>query len=90
MSTQPTIEKCPRCGDVSRLRPKLVLIDEAWVYAPGKDPRLRYFADLRVDAVRSENLREKPLEQFVDGYFCDACGLAFVPDESMEWTRRRS
>ena len=89
MSTQPQIEKCPRCGDASGLRPKLVLIDETWVDAPGKDSRLRYFADLRVDAVRSENRREKPLEQFVDGYFCDRCGLAFVADESLEWTRRR-
>jgi hypothetical protein len=60
------IESCPVCGETSTVRPKLVLIDEAWVPAPGKDVRLAYFADLRADDVEPENLREGPLEQFID------------------------
>jgi hypothetical protein len=64
-------EVCPLCGETSAVRPKLVLIDEAWLPAPGKDPRLAYFADLRVDDVQPKNLREQPLEQFIDGFYCD-------------------
>jgi hypothetical protein len=85
----PNEEKCPRCGEVSAVRPKLVLIDEAWVYEPGKDPRLAYFADLRVDDVRPENLRSRPLEQFIDGYFCEKCGHAFVSEAGLNEARRQ-
>jgi hypothetical protein len=89
MSSASGRETCPRCGDASAIHPKLVLIDETWVDEPGKDPRLRYFADLRVDAVRPEALRPRPLEQFIDGYFCARCDQAFVSDETLEAYRRR-
>jgi ribosomal protein S27AE len=82
-------EKCPRCGDSSSVRPKMVLIDEAWVCEPGKDPRLAYWADLRVDDVRPEILKARPLEQFMDGYFCEKCGHAFVSEAGLKETRRR-
>ena len=82
-------EACPLCGDTSAVRPKLVLIDEAWVAAPGKYPRLKYFADLRVDDVRPENIRERPLEQFVDGFYCDRCKKGFVSEEALKENRRR-
>jgi len=81
------IEACPFCGETSRVRAKLVLIDEAWVPAPGKDPRLKYFADLRVDDVKAQNLREQPLEQFVDGFHCDRCNKGFVSDEVLKEKR---
>jgi hypothetical protein len=29
-------------------------------------------------------LRARPFDQFVDGYFCEACGYAFVADEASE------
>jgi hypothetical protein len=82
-------EVCPQCGTTSGLRPKLVLIDEAWVYSPGKDPRLAYLADLRVDDVQPDKLRPQPLEQFIDGYFCENCGQAFVLEEDLKKTRRQ-
>jgi hypothetical protein len=66
-----------------------VLIDEAWIPAPGKDPRLAYFADLRVDDVRPENLREPPLEQFVEGFYCDRCDKGFVSEDKLKAARRR-
>jgi hypothetical protein len=59
------------------------MIDEAWVAEPGKDPRLKHFVDLRVDDVRPELLSDHPLEQFVEGLYCDACGHGFVPDDSL-------
>jgi hypothetical protein len=74
MSASCTTEKCPSCGETSAVRPKLLLIDEAWVSEPGKDERLKYSADLRVDDVEPGNLRPEPQEQFIDGYYCNRCG----------------
>jgi hypothetical protein len=82
-------EICPVCGESSALRPKLLLIDEAWVPAPGKDSRLAYFADLRVDDVQSQNVRGRPLEQFIDGFYCDRCNKGFVSEEVLKEGRRR-
>jgi len=48
-----------------------------------------YFADLRVDDVQAENLREAPLEQFIDGFFCDRCKKGFVSEEGLKENRRR-
>jgi ribosomal protein S27AE len=89
MSIVQDRDRCPRCGDAAAVRPKLVLIDEAWVYAPGKDPRLAYLADLRVDDVKPDSLRPRPLEQFIDGHFCDKCGHAFVLEAELNETNRR-
>ena len=80
---------CPLCGESSAVRPKLLMIDEAWIPAPGKDPRLAYFADLRVDDVEAQYLREHPLEQFIDGFYCDRCKKGFVSEEGLRDGRRR-
>jgi hypothetical protein len=82
-------EACPLCGQVSGVRPKLVLIDEAWIPAPGKDSRLEYIADLRADDISPENLSGPPLEQFVDGFYCDRCRKGFVSEDKLKPTRRR-
>ena len=71
------------------MRPKLLLIDEAWVPAPGKDPRLKYARNLRVDDILPEHLRQKPLEQFLDGYYCDRCNIGFVSDDVLNPNRVR-
>ncbi len=81
MTEKPNnLEPCPSCGASSLLRQKLILIDEAWVPATSKDPRTEYFTDLRVDDVKAENLRDHPLQQFVDGFYCDQCKKEFIPD----------
>jgi hypothetical protein len=67
----------------------LLLIDAAWKPAPGVDPRLAYFADLRVDDLRPENMGESPREQFVEGFFCDRCGKGFVPESALHSERRQ-
>jgi hypothetical protein len=82
-------EICPVCGETSTVRPKLVLIDEAWAPAPGKDPHLAYFADLRVDDIQPERLLDHPLKQFIDGFYCDRCNKGFVSDEVLKEGRRR-
>jgi hypothetical protein len=71
------------------VRPKLLLIDEAWVPAPGKDARLAYFASLRVDDVQDQALRQHPLEQFIDGFYCGKCNKGFVSENVLNEGRRR-
>jgi hypothetical protein len=63
MNAPASVEKCPLCGSTSNIRPKLLLVDEAWVPAPGKDSRLAYFADLRADDVLPQHLKQRPLER---------------------------
>jgi|LakMenEpi03Aug12_release.lakeMendotaPanAssembly.Ray.scaffolds.fasta_scaffold3774887_1 hypothetical protein len=82
-------EKCPTCGSSSTLRDKILLIDEAWVSERNLDPRLRYFSDLRVDELRPEVVRTEPMSQFVDGYYCEACGKGFVGNAALGDTWRK-
>lgn len=76
-------EKCPICGSSSALRDKILLIDEAWVSERNLDPRLRCFSDLRVDELRPDKVRAEPMSQFVDGYYCEACGKGFVSNAAL-------
>ena len=89
LNSGANIEPCPLCHESAAVRPKLLLIDEAWVDAPGKDPRLKYFANLRVDDLKPEETRSAPFEQFVSGFYCDRCGRAFVSDEKLSDRHRR-
>jgi len=77
------LEKCPRCGDHSAVRAKLVLIDEAWVPAAGKAHEA-YHQDVRVDDLEPDRVRAAPLEQFVDGCYCESCGIGYVPDDALK------
>ena len=85
---QSVFESCPLCDSAASVRPKLLLIDEAWVERPGVDARLAYFADLRVDDLKVEAVRSEPLSQLVDGYYCSACGRGFVGDAVLKDARR--
>ena len=86
--SQRAFESCPLCGSDASVRPKLLLIDEAWVQRPGVDARLAYFADLRVDDLKAEAVRSEPMSQFVDGYYCNACGKGFVGDAVLKDSHR--
>ena len=86
--SQTAFEPCPLCGSVASVRPKLLLIDEAWVQRPGVDARLAYFADLRVDDLKKEAIQSDPMSQFVDGYYCSECGKGFVGDAVLKDSRR--
>lgn len=85
----PPPEACPWCRKHSALRRKLLLIDEAWNPGADGDPRDAWFADLRVDDVEPARLRAHPLEQFVDGYYCDDCGRGFVAEDLLAPDSRR-
>jgi hypothetical protein len=83
------IEPCPLCKSAEGVRPKLVLIDEAWTDPPGVEARAKYAADLRVDDVEREFVKDDPLQQFVDGFFCEDCGKAFVSEDRLREGHRR-
>ena len=82
------MEACPHCGKVSEVRTKLVLVDAAWVPSPGVDSRLAHIASLRADDLKSEHKRDGPLEQFVDGFYCESCDKGFISDESIKDNHR--
>lgn len=70
------LRNCPQCGNTECIREKLLLID-------GKLHPNSCRSNLRVDQVLKEKLKESPLEQFIDGFFCDKCGHGFIPDSSL-------
>jgi hypothetical protein len=89
MNATSPLEPCPVCNDTAGLRPKLLLIDEAWVPAPGKDSRLAFVVNLRVDDLLPEHVKSAPLEQFVDGFYCEACKKGFVTEAVLRLDRRQ-
>ncbi len=80
-------EICPRCGEASEVREKLLLIDEAWIPTPDIDPRLKYASNMRVNYVDLKNRRAEPLEQFVNGYYCDHCDKGFISETVLNLTQ---
>jgi hypothetical protein len=89
MSLNPNFEPCPVCASDASVREKLVLIDDAWLPDNDKDPREAYFADLRVDDLAPNVVKQSPLHQFVDGFFCEKCGKGFVSENSLKESQRR-
>ena len=65
----------------AEVRAKKLLIDARWGSTSALDRRLYYYSDLRIDWVRGEELNEAPLEQFLDGFYCNSCGVGFITDE---------
>ncbi len=74
-------ECCPLCLSVQSVRPKMLLISEAWENAGSTDRRVLFGPPLRVGAIKSEYRFEPPLEQFIKGYYCDQCEKGFASEE---------
>lgn len=70
---------CPKCASGKCVVPKLLLVGKQ-----SPDPeRCGYqrLDQLAIDELVPECVKFKPLEQFVEGYFCTLCGVGFVPDD---------
>jgi hypothetical protein len=87
------MESCPRCGSVQHVRPKGILIGAA-------SPKKRFNGEekagyqrldqLAVDECKPALLKAAPLEQLVDGFYCDHCGVGFVTSEIVQGVDRSS
>jgi hypothetical protein len=77
-------EACPGCGSASRVREKLLPIDAFnagnFLDNPNERSGCACHGDLSVDGLRPEYVEDGPLQQFVLGLYCDACGKGFVPE----------
>lgn len=75
------MESCPRCGSTQHVRHKAILIGAA---SPEKrfngeeKAGYRRLDQLAVDECDPAELKPAPLEQLVDGFYCDGCGVGFV------------
>ncbi|WP_156684296.1 hypothetical protein [Pseudomonas sp. Leaf127] len=81
------MQSCPRCSSVQYVRPKHMLIGAA---SPKKrfngEERAGYqrLDQLAVDECKPDLMNAPPLEQFVDGFYCDQCGVGFVASEIVQ------
>jgi hypothetical protein len=72
---------CPQCDTNKHLIGKMILIGARSPRAIfGEEEMCGYKRkdQLAIDECQPELLRGAPLQQFVDGYFCAACGIGFV------------
>ncbi|WP_236207810.1 hypothetical protein [Pseudomonas tohonis] len=85
------IESCPRCCSFQHVRSKVILIGVA-------SPKKRFDGEekagyqrldqLAVDECKPELLNATPLEQLVDGFYCDHCGVGFVTSDLLQGVER--
>lgn len=68
---------CPRCKSVARVRRKLISFVRDWSYAVRPtDPSHGHITVSSPDARTSD----EHSGSFLNGFYCDACGIGFVPD----------
>ena len=77
-------EACPKCDSAAQLRSKWLLIDAHDPARAQRHPHTRGACacegDLGVDGLKPELVADAPLQQFVSGLYCEACGIGFVPE----------
>jgi len=76
------IEACPRCETTDRIRVKLILIDASDpVHVDGKHcVRCSCLGDLSVSDLKSEFVASGVSAQFIEGLYCERCGVGCVPE----------
>ncbi|MCS4249970.1 hypothetical protein [Pseudomonas sp. BIGb0164] len=84
VSVSGCIEPCPRCGSLQHVRSKAMLIGAA-------SPKKRFDGEEKVGYQRLDQLavyeckpallNASPLEQLVDGFYCDHCAVGFVTSD---------
>lgn len=74
-------ESCPRCGSVQYVRPKAILIGATSPkkrFGGEEKAGYRRLDQLAVDECDPAELKPAPLEQLIDGFYCDSCEVGFV------------
>jgi len=86
MSVNTVPEVCPKCLSDLHIRPKILLIGKASPAALFPEERAGYRRSdqLAIDECKAESLQPSPFEQFIEGYYCENCGIGFVPDSMIK------
>ncbi|WP_248741332.1 MULTISPECIES: hypothetical protein [unclassified Pseudomonas] len=74
-------EACPRCGSAHAVRPKSILIGAASpskLFPEEEKTGYRRLDQLAIDECEPQSLNAPPLEQFINGLYCDQCAIGFV------------
>ena len=85
------MEPCPRCGSLQHVRSKAILIGAA---SPKKrfdgEEKVGYqrLDQLAVDECMPALLNASPLEQLIDGFYCDHCAMGFVTSDLVQGVER--
>ena len=79
--SQDTI--CPKCQTDINVYSKTLLIEDV---LNAETPR----SHLRVDQVKKEFIKQAPLEQFIDGLFCEKCDCGFIPNSYLKCTKKKN
>lgn len=81
--TTPPAE-CPNCASNKDVHEKVLLINKLNAEHLEQQPEERSSCacegDLSVDGSKPEFVADGPLQQFVAGLYCEACGTGFVPE----------
>ncbi|WP_411879403.1 hypothetical protein [Polaromonas sp. YR568] len=77
-------DECPNCASSKNVREKLLLINPLNAghleQRPGERSSCACEGGLSVDGLKPGFVAEAPLQQFVAGLYCEACGTGFVPE----------
>jgi hypothetical protein len=80
--------ECPNCASGKNVREKVLLIDklnaEHLKHHPNERSSCACEGGLSVDGLKPEFVADGPLQQFVAGFYCEACGTGFVPEEMVK------
>ncbi|MDR2213035.1 MAG: hypothetical protein LBE21_05350 [Pseudomonadales bacterium] len=77
------MQRCPKCGKDRHVRRKTLLIGKESPLQMFEEDRVGYRRkdQLAVDEVLPGVLPDPPLSQFMDGFYCDTCGIGFASDK---------
>ncbi len=62
---------CPTCASDASVHAKLLLVDRSAACA----------CYLSVEQLKPDIVQPGVLQQFIAGFYCDGCGLGFLPDD---------
>lgn len=83
--SQKNVNACPKCLSDIHVRAKKILIGKSSPSRLFQEEKAGYKRkdQLAVDECKQDALGDPPLEQFVDGCYCENCGIGFVPDSCL-------
>jgi len=80
--------ECPRCASSNDVREKVLLVDKLNAqhlkHHPNERSSCACEGGLSIDGLKPELVADGPLQQFVSGFYCEACGIGFVPEDMLK------